>query len=183
MRIDASLGEAFKLPRLLFGNDDFRSRHGGETSGHFRGRSGEVDQERRHRFLPFLEVVALTQSLSATTQQSGAALRYRKRQVEIPGFGVQLCFQHFVQEMDFTMSSVRKPTQREISDALELSESEVALYVAGVEEKADGVGHWIFFSVSTPNDILFWLRVGNNLTLETDAISILWTKQSPSIAR
>jgi hypothetical protein len=103
--------------------------------------------------------------------------------VEIPGFGVQLCFQHFVQEMDFTMSSVRKPTQREISDALELSESEVALYVAGVEEKADGVGHWIFFSVSTPNDILFWLRVGNNLTLETDAISILWTKQSPSIAR
>ena len=81
------------------------------------------------------------------------------------------------------MSSVRKPTQREISDALELSESEVALYVAEVEEKADGAGHWIFFSVSTPNHILFWLRVGNNLTLETDAISILWAKQSPSIAR
>ena len=98
--------------------------------------------------------------------------------MEIPGFAVQLCFQHFVQEMDFTMSSVRKPTQREISDALELSESEVALYVAEVEEKADGLGHWIFFSVSTPNDILFWLRVGNNLTLETDAINLLWTKQS-----
>ncbi|WP_085716642.1 hypothetical protein [Pseudomonas sp. B28(2017)] len=81
------------------------------------------------------------------------------------------------------MSSVRKPTQREISDALELSEIEVALYVAEVEEKVDGAGHWIFFSASTPNDILFWLRVGNNLMLETDAINLLWTKQSPSIAR
>lgn len=113
----------------------------------------------------------------------GAALRDRKRQVEILSFGVQLCFQHFVQEMDFTMSSVRKPTQREISDALELSESEVALYVADVEEKDDGAGHWIFFSELTPNDILFWLRVGNNLRLETDAINLLWTKQSSSIAR
>jgi hypothetical protein len=112
-----------------------------------------------------------------------AALRDWIRRVEIPGFGVQLCFQHFVQEMDFTMSSVRKPTQQEISDALELSESEVALYVADVEEKADGSGHWIFFSVLTPNDVLFWLRVGNSLRLETDAINLLWTKQSPSIAR
>ena len=144
---------------------------------------GRFSLRTRHRLLPLLEVVPLAWHLSAITQQSGIALRVRKRQVEIPGFGVQLCFQHFVQEMDFPMSSVRQPTEREISDALELSESEVALYVADVEEKADGAGHWIFFSVSTPNDILFWLRVGNNLTLETDAINLLWTKQSPSIAR
>ena len=103
--------------------------------------------------------------------------------MEIPGFGVQLCFEHLVQEMDFTMSSVRKPTQREICDALELSESEVALYVAEVEEKADGSGHWIFFSVLTPDEVLFWPRVGNSLRLETDAINRLWTKQSSSIAR
>jgi len=143
-------------------NGDFRSRHARNAGGLFGRHRSEGDQERRRSLAPLLD---------------------RKRQVEIPGFGVQLCFQHFVQEMDFTMSSVRKPTQREISDALELSESEVALYVADVEEKADGSGHWIFFSLLTPNDILFWLRVGNNLRLETDAINLLWTKQSPSIAR
>ncbi len=60
------------------------------------------------------------------------------------------------------MSNFRKLTQAELSVALEMPESEVALYVADNEPMADGSGHWVFFSLSAPQGLLSRLRVGDD---------------------
>lgn len=63
------------------------------------------------------------------------------------------------------MSEFRRLTQAELSVALNMPESEVALYVAENEPMADGSGHWVFFSLSAPKSLLFRLRVGNDYRL------------------
>jgi len=60
------------------------------------------------------------------------------------------------------MSEYRKLTQAELSEALNMLKSEIALYVADNEPMTDGSGHWVFFSLSAPKSILSRLRVGDD---------------------
>jgi hypothetical protein len=63
------------------------------------------------------------------------------------------------------MSDFRKLTQAELSVALKMPESEVALYVAENEPMADGSGHWVFLSLSAPKSLLSRLGVGDDYRL------------------
>ncbi|MEW7854743.1 hypothetical protein AB2M95_02440 [Pseudomonas chlororaphis] len=63
------------------------------------------------------------------------------------------------------MSEYRKLTQAELSQALKLSESEIARYISDNEPMADGSGHWVFFSLEAPESVLSRLRVGSDLRL------------------
>lgn len=65
------------------------------------------------------------------------------------------------------MSEIRKLTQRELSVDLQMSESEVALYIASNEPMADGSGHWVYFSVNAeiPRSLLSRLGVGHDRRL------------------
>ncbi|CAI8983275.1 hypothetical protein [Pseudomonas chlororaphis] len=63
------------------------------------------------------------------------------------------------------MIEYRKLTQAELSQALKLSESEIARYVADNEPMADGSGHWVFFSLAAPESVLSRLRVDGDLRL------------------
>lgn len=66
------------------------------------------------------------------------------------------------------MSELRKMTQTELSEALGISESEVSRYIADNEPKSDGSGHWVFFSIHTPEEVLFRFGVGAGYRLELD---------------
>jgi hypothetical protein len=70
------------------------------------------------------------------------------------------------------MNDYRKLTQAELSVALKMPESEVALYVADNEPMADGSGHWVFFSLSAPKSLLSRLRVDDGHRL---ALGKSWT--------
>jgi hypothetical protein len=74
---------------------------------------------------------------------------------------------------DFVMSNDKKPSQRELAEALNLSESEIALYVSDTDQMPDGSGHWIHFRTTTPKKLLSRLEVGSDLRLQTHSVNNL----------
>lgn len=66
------------------------------------------------------------------------------------------------------MSELRKLSQRELSDALGISESQVASSVADNSPMPDGSGHWVSFSLSADNGLLSRLEVGVDYRLALD---------------
>jgi|LNAP01.1.fsa_nt_gb hypothetical protein len=71
------------------------------------------------------------------------------------------------------MSNDNKPSQRELAEALNLSESEIALYVSDTDQMSDGSGHWIHFRTTTPKKLLSRLEVGSDLRLKTHSVNHL----------
>lgn len=71
------------------------------------------------------------------------------------------------------MSNDNKPSQRELAEALNLSESEIALYVSDIDQMSDGSGHWIHFRTTTPKKLLSRLEVGSDLRLKTHSVNHL----------
>lgn len=71
------------------------------------------------------------------------------------------------------MSNYRKPSQREIAEALEMSESQVAANISAVEKKPDGSGHRVYFVPDASPELIARLGVGVNRILDTDAINRL----------
>jgi len=65
------------------------------------------------------------------------------------------------------MSELGKLSQQELSVALGMLESEVALYIADSEPMADGAGHWIYFSqdANIPEALISRLGVGSDRRL------------------
>jgi hypothetical protein len=65
------------------------------------------------------------------------------------------------------MSEIRKLTQRELSVDLQMSESEVARFIASNEPMADGAGHWVYFSLNAeiPKGLLSRLGVDSDRRL------------------
>ncbi|MGF6708786.1 hypothetical protein [Pseudomonas frederiksbergensis] len=71
------------------------------------------------------------------------------------------------------MSNDNKLSQRELAEALNLSESEVALYVSDTDQMSDGSGHWIHFRSTTPKKLLSRLEVESDLGLKTHSVNHL----------
>jgi len=75
--------------------------------------------------------------------------------------GYWLRARHNVGAGSVLMSDFRKLTQQELSVALDMLESEIALYVTDNQCMADGSGYWVFFSfdAKTPKGLLSRLGV------------------------
>lgn len=71
------------------------------------------------------------------------------------------------------MSNYQKPSQRELAEALEMSESQVAANISAVERKSDGSGHRVYFVPDAAPELISRLNIGVNRILVTDAINRL----------
>jgi hypothetical protein len=72
------------------------------------------------------------------------------------------------------MGNYQKPSPRELAEALEMSESQVAVSISAVERKFDGSGHWIYFVPDVSPELIIRLNIAPNCILDTDAIIRLW---------
>ncbi|WP_347900707.1 hypothetical protein [Pseudomonas purpurea] len=71
------------------------------------------------------------------------------------------------------MNKDQKPSQRELADALDLTESQVVANISAVERKPDGSGHWVYFVPDAEPELISKLGVGRSGILGTDAINRL----------
>lgn len=71
------------------------------------------------------------------------------------------------------MNHHQKPSQRELAEALEMSESQVAVNISAVKTKSDGSGHWVYFVPDVSPELIVRLNIAPNCILDTDAIKRL----------
>lgn len=69
-------------------------------------------------------------------------------------------------EKEKEMATLKKLSEPELAQALQLEQSDVASYVMDNEAKADDSGHWVYFRLDTPEATIKRLGIGEDFRLD-----------------